>query len=60
MNEQEASLMKDHLIIYLLNQLGGTVEVKFDELNSNGMGEMTVFVNQKQQTLIFTTKGSEQ
>lgn len=56
MNEQEAAQMKDHLIIHLLNKLGGTVTVSFDEITSGSTGTMLVYVDQEQQELIFTTE----
>ena len=57
MNEQEAAAqMKDRLIIHLLNKLGGTVMVSFDEIFSGSTGTMLVYVDQEQQELIFTTE----
>ena len=56
MIEQAAAQMKDHLIIHLLNKLGGTVTVSFDEITSGSTGTMLVYVDQEQQELIFTTE----
>ena len=55
MNKQAAAQMKDHLIIHLLNKLGGTVTVSFDEITSGSTGTILVYVDQEQQELIFFT-----